>query len=738
VNRARARRPSAGGAKTGEEIDGALREALSRPRYEVIPTSGADEWMNDLPQEANVAITCSPAQGIEGTLRLAERLAERGFRVVPHVSARLVADEAHLEDIVRRLGDVDVKEIFVIGGDAREPAGLYSSAFELLSTMATLGHSFEEIGVGGYPEGHPLIDDDTLRRALLDKQQLATYVISQMCFDPGLILDWVADIRRLGVSLPVLVGVPGVVNRKRLLQVSRKIGVGESARFLRKHASLARSLLADLLKSGGYSPDGLVRELAPHLGDRDNGVGGFHFYTFNQVESTEEWRRRILDHGAGDGAPSSKGAGGKLDRSGLPNGYRKPARYSAFDLVRHGLLGEDWPLAWRAYDLRPSYDVVIVGGGVHGLATAYYLAANHGITNVAVLEKGYIGSGGSGRNTAIIRSNYLTPEGVRFYDRSVKLYETLSEDLNFNAMFAQRGHLTLAHSDGALRTMCWRAEVNKLENVNSEVIGPEEIKRLVPYMDTSEDARYPILGALYHPPGGIIRHDAVVWGYARGVDALGPHIHQNTEVIGIDVADGRVRGVRTNRGDVATRVVVNCTAGWSTLISEMAGVRMPVSTFPLQAAVTEPVKPFLDPVIVSGTLHVYVSQTDRGELVFGASVDPFTSYSMRGSLEFTEGLAGHVLELMPSLSMMRVLRQWAGLCDMTPDFAPIMGTTPVAGFLLDVGWGTYGFKAGPVSGETMAALIATGKTPELIAPFGLDRFARGDLMGEKGAAAVGH
>jgi sarcosine oxidase, subunit beta len=286
--------------------------------------------------------------------------------------------------------------------------------------------------------------------------------------------------------------------------------------------------------------------------------------------------------------------------------------------------------------------------------------------------------------------------------------------------------------------MHWRAEVNKLENVDSEVIGPEEIKRLVPYMDISEDARYPILGALYHPPGGIIRHDAVVWGYARGVDALGTHIHQNTEVIGIDVADGRVRGVRTNRGDIATRVVVNCTAGWSTLISEMAGVRMPVSTFPLQAAVTEPVRPFLDPVIVSGTLHVYVSQTDRGELVFGASVDPFTSYSMRGSLEFTEALAGHVLELMPSLSMMRVLRQWAGLCDMTPDFAPIMGTTPVDGFLLDVGWGTYGFKAGPVSGETMAALIATGKTPELIAPFGLDRFARGDLMGEKGAAAVGH
>jgi sarcosine oxidase subunit beta len=216
------------------------------------------------------------------------------------------------------------------------------------------------------------------------------------------------------------------------------------------------------------------------------------------------------------------------------------------------------------------------------------------------------------------------------------------------------------------------------------------------------------------------------------------HIHQNTEVQGIDVMDGRVRGVRTNRGDIAARVVVNCTAGWTTLISEMAGVRMPISTFPLQAAVTEPVRPFLDPVIVSGTLHVYVSQTDRGELVFGASVDPFTSYSMRGSLEFTEGLAGHVLELMPPLAKMRVLRQWAGLCDMTPDFAPIMGPTPVVGFLVDVGWGTYGFKAGPVAGETMAELIATGKTPELIAAFDLARFAEGKLVGEKGAAAVGH
>jgi sarcosine oxidase subunit beta len=370
---------------------------------------------------------------------------------------------------------------------------------------------------------------------------------------------------------------------------------------------------------------------------------------------------------------------------------------------------------------------------VHGLAAAYYLARNHGIRDVAVLDKSYIGSGGSGRNTAILRSNYLTPEGVRFYDRSVQLYEHLAAELNFNVMFSQRGHLTLAHNDSSLRTMHWRAEVNKLQGVDSRVIEPGEVKKLVPYLDTSRDTRYPVLGALYHPPGGIIRHDAVVWGYARAAGHLGVHIHQGTEVVGIDVQHDRVVGVR-----IATPVVLNATAGWSTLVSDMAGVAMPVQTFPLQAAVTEPVKPFLDTVVVSGTLHVYVSQTDRGELVFGASVDPFASYSTRGSLEFAEGLAGHVLELMPALSKMRLLRQWAGLCDMTPDYSPIMGPTPVEGFYVDVGWGTYGFKAGPVSGEAMAACIAARRPPEIIATFGLDRFEEGRLVGEKGAAAVGH
>ncbi len=415
-----------------------------------------------------------------------------------------------------------------------------------------------------------------------------------------------------------------------------------------------------------------------------------------------------------------------------------PARYSAFDLVRRGLTSSPWPRTWHDHDLESSYDVVIIGAGVHGLATAYYLAANHGITRIAVLDKAYIGGGGSGRNTAIIRSNYLTPEGVAFYDRSVKLYEDLAIDLNFNVMFEQRGHLTLAHNDSSLRTMRWRAEVNKLQGVDSEVIGPAEIRQLVPYMDVSTGARYPILGALYHPPGGTVRHDAVNWAYARAADALGAQIHQNTEVLDVEVRGDRVTGVVTNRGNVSAPVVVNCTAGWASLVSAMAGVALPITTHPLQAAVTEPVKVFLETVVVSGTLHVYVSQTDRGELVFGASVDPYPSYSTRGSLEFTEELAGHVLELMPSIAKLRLLRQWAGLCDMTPDYSPIMGVTPVAGFLVDVGWGTYGYKAGPVSGESMAELVATGKTPELIASFDLARFAEGRLVGEKGAAAVGH
>jgi sarcosine oxidase subunit beta len=411
----------------------------------------------------------------------------------------------------------------------------------------------------------------------------------------------------------------------------------------------------------------------------------------------------------------------------------------SFKLLRQALDGKGQlkPM-WRSHALKERYDVVIVGGGAHGLACAYYLAKEHGIKDVAVLEKKYIGHGGSGRNTTIIRSNYLTPEGVRFYDQSVKLYQAMSAELDFNVLFSQRGHFTLAHTDASLRTMRRRAEVNQVEGVDSRVIYPAEIHRICPYLDVSDRPRYPILGALYHPPGGIIRHDAVVWGYAHQADKRGVHIHQNTEVTGIRVESGAVVGVETTRGLVRTGTVLNATAGWCSTIAAMAGVKLPITTFPLQACVTEPLKPFLDTVIVSGSLHVYVSQSDRGELVMGASVDPFTSYSMASSLSFLEDIAAHMLDLFPMLAHVRVLRQWAGVCDMTPDYSPVMGFTPVKGFLVDVGWGTYGFKASPIAGKTMAELIATQRTPDLIAPFRLARFMENDLVGEKGAASVGH
>ena len=408
-------------------------------------------------------------------------------------------------------------------------------------------------------------------------------------------------------------------------------------------------------------------------------------------------------------------------------------------LIKQGLNGnKPLPRMWHSHELKDSYDVVIIGGGAHGLACAYYLSKYHGITDIAILEKKYIGHGGSGRNTTIIRSNYLTPEGVDFYNESVGLYEEMSGELDFNVMFSQRGHFTLAHTDGAVRTMRRRAEVNQIQGVDSRLIFPDEIKELCPPIDVSEHPRYPILAALYHPPGGIIRHDAVIWGYAHGADKRGVHIHQLTEVTGITTDSGKVTGVDTNRGHIKTGTVLNVTAGWCTTIADMVGVRLPISTFPLQACVTEPLKPFLDVIIVSGSLHVYVSQSDRGELVMGAAVDPLTSYNMRGSLAFTEGIAGHMLELFPMLSHVKILRQWAGLCDMTPDYSPVMGFTPVEGFLVDVGWGTYGFKASPVSGKRMAELIATGKTPDLLKPFRLSRFEEFDLVGEKGAASVGH
>jgi sarcosine oxidase subunit beta len=393
---------------------------------------------------------------------------------------------------------------------------------------------------------------------------------------------------------------------------------------------------------------------------------------------------------------------------------------------------------FRSHDLKKHYDVVVIGGGAHGMATAYYLAKRFGVKNVAVLEQSYIGAGASGRNTTIIRSNYLTPEGTRFYQASVELYETLSQDLDFNMLFSQHGHLTLAHSDRSMNTMMERAEVNRLLGVDSRVIDPDEVKEVCPQLDTSDHPAFPILGALYHPPGGIIRHDAVVWGYAKEADKAGVEIHPYTQVTGINVENGRATGVETNRGTISAGQVISCVSGWSTLVCDMAGVPLPITTHILQACVTEPVKPLLDKIIVSGTLHIYISQSDRGEFVMGSEIEPYSGYSGIGTFRFIEDLAAHMIELLPMLGHARILRQWTGLCDVSPDYAPIMGLTEVDNFLVDAGWGTYGFKASPIVGLTMAELAATGRTPGLIEPFRLARFYENELVSERGAAAVSH
>ena len=414
-------------------------------------------------------------------------------------------------------------------------------------------------------------------------------------------------------------------------------------------------------------------------------------------------------------------------------------RYSILALARHALSGHlNWTPAWRKAAPRPRYAVVIIGGGGHGLATAYYLAKEHGIRDVAVLERGPIGLGNTGRNTTIIRSNYLWDESARIYEYSLKLWEGLSAELNFNVMLSQRGVLNLAHSEADIREGMRRAGANRLNGIDAEWLDREAVKRFCPILNIAGDARYPVLGGTLQRRGGVARHDAVAWGYARAADAQGVDIIENCEVTAIRTMGGRVVGVDTSRGAIDADKVAICAAGHNSVVAAMAGVRLPLQSHPLQALVSEPVKPVLDCVVMSGAVHVYVSQSDKGELVMGAGIDGYNSYAQRGSFHVIEGQMASLLELFPIFSRLRMLRQWAGIVDVAPDASPIIGKLPIDGLYLNGGWGTGGFKATPGAGHVFAHTIARDEPHPLAAPFALGRFTTGALIDEHAAAAVSH
>lgn len=415
-------------------------------------------------------------------------------------------------------------------------------------------------------------------------------------------------------------------------------------------------------------------------------------------------------------------------------------RYSAWTVFKQGLAGQlGWKPAWREPDPKPDYDVVIIGGGGHGLATAYYLAKTHGIRRVAVLEKGWIGGGNSGRNTTAIRSNYYYPASARMYEHSLKLYEGLSRELNYNVMFSQRGMISLAHSLHEVELAHRQAGAMRLNGVDAEFLAPAEIARRVPILDMSPQARFPVFGGLMQKRAGTARHDAVVWGYARAADALGVDIIQNCEVTGFRRGpDGAITGVDTSRGPIATKRVGVAVAGHSSRLAEMAGFRLPITSYALQAFVSEPLKPVLDTVILSPATGVYMSQSDKGGLVIGGGLDLYPSYAQRGNMPVARNVLGAVAAQYPSLGRVRLLRQWAGIVDIVPDSSPIIGASPVPGLFLDCGWGTGGFKAIPVGGTMLAHQLATLAPHPLAEPFSLARFTTGALIDEAAGSGIAH